>query len=244
MGDSEQQKANQRYLNWLATPLAVKSRDTLKLACSALKLSDDIFSQVEFQTRLLRDFHTHGKQKLKSPREQVKSLEDVETAAKALHKAIQNLDQVQCVGIWYMLPSDELSTSRVIQISTEKASATVGTVVPDSHVVYPTLRGRVGHIGAEAERLSKIAHSLCQAEGGKSKAGGKKNVQSYYAWHVGKIYEAVKGTTINLGRNGNFSRLCTAVYDAAGVNIDPDGAIRKLVSDRKLAEQISDDAPF
>lgn len=231
-------------------PLSVKNSDYLRTVCDSLKLGD-CFEAIEEITRYLQHFEQYGKAAMKSPRERMKVLGNVAAAAKALAAAINQLDYIQNVDIVFKLPPDGLTTLCEFHLQYPLAPSTVelrfGVPSPDCHVCYPSnanIFGRVGHIGIEAARLSKCCGDMYKEENTTGAKGGRKPTLDRYAEFIRIIWESVDGHSINLGRGGDFEKLCEAVFIAAGVRTEPEGAIRRFTEQCKAAENMSDDETF
>lgn len=206
MGESEQQEANQWDL--IVSPIEATKSSALRAVCSDLGLSSEAFEAIEHEARDLRDFEAHEKPTLLTPRGRVKTLNQVADLSDALNAAIKGLWGYDSIDLSTRLPSEEL---------------------PNGPPVY-NLRGlRVGHIGSEAKRLAEAARDMVSEIGNAGVNGGRKQTLDYYALHVNNIWNAVSGTDMAIGRGGDFERLCSAVFEAAGVPSSPEGAIRHLI---------------
>lgn len=227
------QRTNQDNLDALAEPLAPEKREALKLVCCKLALTRQAFEAIEFEARLLRDFEAYGKAKLKTPRDRIKSLEKVAEIANALHAAMQEFDTADHIGLWHRMPSEDLPCSRIRTITRGPIVASARDVDSDSQVMYTITGGaggRVGHIGREVEKLAQAAHDERADLGDSGIKGGRKITIRFYTWHVGQIWEAVKNSSMTLGRGGDFERLCDAVFNAADVHSKAAGAVRKFTT--------------
>lgn len=234
-------------MDGIPEPLATKDREYLHSACVDLHLSENVFELIEHQTKLLRDFETHGKRGLKSPRGKVKALEDVAAAAKVLAAAIRELDIRQLWDIGHGLPPDGLSTYRAVEGYIPGAFIQMGLPAPDCKIQYPWLAGRggrVGHIGFEAENLSRYCSQICKSETMAGVKGGRKKTLDQYAFYIENIWCHVNGSNIKLTRGGNFERLCEAVFIAAGVRVGAEGAVRRYIENKLVSDNAPDDEPF
>lgn len=231
-------------------PLPAKNSEDLRTVCTSLKLGD-CFEVIEEITQWLQLFERHGKDQMKSARGKIKALGNVAAAAKTLAAAINELNAFQKIDIGNKLPPDGLRTGCEWHISYPGASIIIGAANPatnpDCHVSYPfntNLHGRVGHIGIEADRLSKCCGEIYKEENTSGVKGGRKPTLDRYAFCIGEIWDAVQSRNINLGRGGTFEQLCEAVFFAAGVRTGPEAAIRRFIEKRKAAANTPDDEPF
>lgn len=231
-------------------PLSDDMHRHLHDVCAELALSDDTFERLEFTARLLRDFETHGKSKLKSERQKIKDLEAVEVAAKNLAAAILELSNHQCLDLSQGFPPEKLSIQHHQQIDYPSGvTVTHSREAVECHIGYPFRGFRVGYICTEAQNLARAAHNLYQTDDTKQfSSGGRVKTGNHYAWHVGQILESVswencREKPIKLGRGGEFERLCEAVFIAAGVAINPEGAIRQFIEEKRAAENGLNDKP-
>ena len=256
---SEIRRTNQENLDFLAEPLEPKKRQALELVCKELGLDREVFEHLEFEARLLRDFEAYGKAELKTPREKIKALQTVEELANALHAAMEKLDSFESVDVLNRLPPT--STIQVLTKQTltvcvgdpkSRAECIMGGIFPDpdatfTYSLHPTggaLIGRVGHISLEVKNLATAAREERLAFGELGKTGGRKAVLYKYAYRVSEIFDCVKAAGFSPGRGGKFEQLCEAVFIAAGVPTEPEGAIRKFIELRNAAANSPDMEPF
>jgi hypothetical protein len=241
--ETDTQRTNQENLDFLAAPLEPSKREALELVCIALGLDREAFEQIEFEARMLRDFETHGKARLKTPREKIKTLQKVEEIANALHEAMQELDSFGSLEVGRHLPPaltvavGKKRATSVAGLGSESSGGIVaGTTFPDlnGEICYPlhasgALIGRVGHISLEVKNVANAAREERFALGAAGLNGGRKATLPRYAWHIGQIWEGVKDALIPLGRGGKFETLCKAVFKAADIHANPEGAIREFL---------------
>jgi len=232
-------------------PLADDMRQFLHDECVALGLSEVAYEQLDGITCYLRDFEAYGKDKLKSEQQKIKDLEALEAAAKALTRAIFELDNFQCLGLSNALPPEGLKHIHKTHISFPGVSLEVGREVVACGLDYPMKGFRVGYIATEAQRLAAAAHKFINLKFEKSSpsTGGRIKTNPHYAWHIGQILDAVetdydRTTPIKLGRGGKFEKLCCVVFTAAGVAISPEGPLREFIRNRNADANTPDDLPF
>ncbi len=254
----------------LEHPLDETKRDALLGLCAEFGFTDDLTGDIEFVARVLREFESNGKARLKTPVERSNGLAEVERLALALRHALGELEHPDLDEIGRSMPADGLRSMGRFEILRddlvkEKLSISVmgfdinedlfraAQLVPTGgkmtfQTVYPLRLGRAGHIGAEAEKLAHAAAFLRCSIGDRGRGGGRKNTLGHYAWHVSEIARCVEQKsvrrTIRVGRGGEFERLCEAVWNAANVPSKPAGAIREMIRLRKLRQDDPDDLPF
>lgn len=222
----------QEHRDFVTAPLEPKKREALELVCVELGLDRKTFECIEFDARMLRDFEAHEKLALKSPRQKVKALEKVEKIAKALQDAIGEIGYVDRLQLWEKMPRE--SVPRVndpgMVISSHGATAYFGFIKHHQASYSFHDGGRVGHIGLEAGKLVEACNLARSHMGDSGKYGGRKSVQSHYARHVAAIWSSVKDSSIKVGRGGSFERLCDAVFKAADVPSNSEGAVRRFLT--------------
>lgn len=228
---AEHIRANLEDLNYLAEPIDTEKSARLKNVCDELGLDRDAFEQIEFEARLLRDFETHGKPQLKTPRQRTKDLQVIEKLANALSVAMLKLDTKDQIALWQHLPAEKmLSVVRIRTISSGNAVGAIHSPEPGRTVSYSftgsTRKGRVGHIGLEVENLANAARAELLEMGDAGSKGGRKATLRRYGMSIGAISDAAK---MPVGRGGPFEKLCAAVFEAAGVHAMPEGAIREML---------------
>jgi len=237
-------RTSQENLDYLAEPIQLKKREALELVCTELGLDREAFEQIEFEARLLRDFESHNKAKLKTPREKIKTLQKVEKLANALHEAMQEIDSFQSVEVLNRLPPT--ATIKIIRRLTltvpvgdpelDGECVASGTF-PDAEATFcyslhpsgGALIGRVGHISLEVKNLANAAREERLSFGEQGKTGGRKATLPHYAYRVSEIWDCVKSSGLPLGRGGKFEKLCDAVFRAADIHSSPEGAIRAFL---------------
>jgi hypothetical protein len=228
---AEHLRSNLEGLNYLEEPIDTEKSARLKDACDELGLDRDAFEQIEFEARLLRDFETHGKAHLKTPRQRTKDLQVVEKLANALSDAMLKLDTKDQIALWQRLPAEKmLSVVRIRTISRGAVVCAIRSPEPGCSVSYSffgsTRKGRVGHIGLEVENLANAARAEHLDIGDAGSKGGRKATLRRYGMSIGAISGAAK---MPVGRGGPFEKLCAAVFEAAGVHSTPEGAIREVL---------------
>jgi hypothetical protein len=229
--NAEHIRANLDNLNYLAAPIDTEKSERLKIVCEELGLDRDAFEQIEFEARLLRDFETNGKTHLKTPRQRINDLQNIEKLARALSDAMLKLDTQDQFELWKRLPTEEmLNITRIQPIAT-------APVVGSNHLPDPcctlsyssfnsTRKGRIGHISLEVENLANAARDEHLEMGDAGSKGGRKSTLRRYAVSIGAISDAAK---MQVGRGGPFEKLCAAVFEAAGVHATPEGPIREML---------------
>lgn len=244
MNEPEIEESDDSSLDLYPVLIESSKCKALRLVCAELGLTQEATQRIESQASLLWDFESHGKVRLKSPRDRGKSLNKVEKLATELRAAIQDLDHADLFDLWRRMSPESLASGHKKILSTKGATAVMILRHVDSLPIYDIQSGRVGHVSTEAEKLAHAAHEAFQEIGDKGSSGGRISTQKHYAWHVGQIFDAVKNTHIKLGRGGDFERLCGAIWGAAGVPSLPSGAIRQYIENLRLSAEIPDDSPF
>ncbi len=248
----------------LERPLDETKRNALVSLCAEFGLADDLTGDIEFAARVLREFESHGKARLKTPVERSNGLAEVERLSLALRCALGELERPDLDEIGWRMPDDGLRSMARVEKRTESAAMEIGFDINEAfsrsaqllpanakvtfQTVYPLWLGRAGHIGAEAERLAHVAGALRRSIGDKGRGGGRKNTLEHYAWHVEVIARCVEAKPVQppvrIGRGGKFERLCEVVWNAANVPSKPAGAIREMIRLRKMRQDQPDDFPL
>lgn len=228
-------------------PLEQTRREQLRKVCEDLNLLCR-FDMIELQAQRLQAFERYGKARLKTPQGESKALEDVRKAARLLAAAIDTLSDAQQRLIALKLPPDGLKVLRGVEVNRPGAVAQFTFEEADCHISYPvkfTVLGRVSYLGLESSRLAATIQHLQQpARESGGRQGGRKPTLDEYAWHIGCLHTFVYGLGIKLARGGDFERLCSAVYFAAGIDAEPDGAIRRYIENKSHADALPDDTFF
>lgn len=233
--DNDTQRTNQENLDFLAAPLEPSKREALELVCTELGLDREAFEQIEWEARELRDFETHGKARLKTPRQKIKTLQKVEELANALYEAMQEFDTADQLQLWIRLPIEKIFPSKFI--SDGDRCIDLGGIPFDS-LKYGDRFGRVGHISLEVKDLAKAARDERLSLGAAGVKGGRKLTLGHYALHVAQIGLVAKDASMPVGRGGKFEALCVAVFKAADIHASPEGAIRELLAYRAVANSL------
>lgn len=248
----------------LERPLDEPKRDALVSLCAEFGFTDDLTGDIEFVARVLREFESHGKARLKTPVQRSNGLAEVERLSLALRRALGELERPDLEEIGWRMPDDGLRAMGYIEKKAESAVAAMGFDINEDlfrsaqllptgcemtfRTVYPLWLGRAGHIGAEAEKLARVAGLLRSSIDDKGRGGGRKNTLKHYAWHVEEIARCVEAKPVQppvrIGRGGKFERLCEVVWNAANVPSKPAGAIREMMRLRKMRQDEPDDLPF
>ncbi|MBK1685187.1 hypothetical protein [Rhodoferax fermentans] len=226
MDETETQSGGQANLDYLASPLDTEKRTALELVCNDLGLNREAFECIEFEARLLRDFESHKKPVLQTPRERVKAFKNVEKLAKELQAAINELGYQDRLLLGEEMAPEAVPSDPHFTIKGPGYLASFGGVKHHQPTYSIHDGGRVGYVGLEAEKLAEACNAQLLRIGDHGKSGGRKSVQQHYVWHLSAIKCAVENTSIKIGRGGSFERLCNAVFVAADVPANSEGALR------------------
>lgn len=187
--------------------------------CWELGLPDDAAEGVFYAALELHNFELDKESRLKSVVRRSRELDEVASLAHRLNSAVQTLNIADLRRI-----DDEFKASPLrLHLDPPDPLETVFQHVAMSNVL---------RIGDVLLTLSSIARLMGKAMPDGSK-GGRPSTQIVYADSVAKVARVVRLHGIKPGRNDDFVRLCEAVFEAAGVSVDPENAIRLFM--RELA---------
>lgn len=193
--------------------LPAEIRRSVVDACSAVGLSPDWTFDVLTTTCALIDFERSERQLVMSPSQHYEAIRGVRDAAIKLREALGVLsvnDVLDLGGAAYECEVDTgasaLNRAQLISVAT--ADAPLAMLVKAS------------------EKL------LCDRSQDQGK-GGRRPLLTNYGFYVQCLAEAFIQEGLQVGRGGAFERLCTVVFEAAGVRASPEGAIRYYLAERK-----------
>lgn len=87
--------------------------------------------------------------------------------------------------------------------------------------------------------LAQAADRLLTTKQGLKGKGGRRPLRAAYFRYVASLAASFESMGLPVGRGGAFERLCTVVFDVAGVRATPEGAIRYYLTEWKKRAQKS-----
>ena len=216
----------------------------LTSVCADNGIPDDETSCLCGIAAQLLHFEKVEKKRLLTDRQRAKDLEKIAGLADDLSKALQRLadDDARSIGAW--MPPDGLAVHWQIGIQGQGYTGVIGGPVENGQVSYPAGKGRAGHVANEARALAIGARSfrvdLLPTD---SKSGGPRHMLHHYAHYVHEMAEALSPIGLSIGRGGKFQKLCDAVFDAARVPANSEGALRYYLKQVKAGYEW-DSLPF
>jgi hypothetical protein len=191
--------------------LSDESLSALRQSCLNEKLSDETWKKVLQITRGLAYFDKNSAQKIKTPKQRLASFRDIEMAAIALRKALENL-----------VDSDLMEFDRQLY----------GYVGSRSEDLFEPGRVAVIH---RFTRVTVVAGRKAQRElrvKGLTNLG-RKGILRYHAAFIADLSDVLTPQGINTTNAGPFRRICDAVFAVAVGRSTAEGAIAYFLKDRK-----------
>lgn len=180
-----------------------KSLSALQQACHKENLNRDAWEKVLFITKGLVNLDRNWVPHIKTPKQRLDSLRDVEKAAIALKKAIENLVDVDLTEfdnqLFWMIGS------RSNELHEPGRAAVIHRVVRVTKVA-----GRRAQRALKTKGVTNL---------------GRKSTLPYHAAFIAELSDALKPHGINTTNAGPFRRLCDAVFAVAIVRSTSEGAI-------------------
>ena len=181
-------------------------KDITELDISKFKLK--LSSELALQKIVvdLRAFERNEKAAIPTALERIQRLQAIEKAALTLHKAISGLDN----GSFFQFDNELAMLD--YRYSARDMKGKLG-----SHAVFSD------RVTIHISEAAKNAANRSEKRDGRS---GRKSVLGAYAGFIAGVAFAMKQEIIQVGRNGNFEKICNAIFEAAGVHAKSEGAIK------------------
>lgn len=188
----------------------------LRDECARQKLSQAAYSCLVWGVVALGDFERNEKPRIKTEFDRLKSIRAVEKAAKTLQDAVHNLSFGDQIGLSTLLVDSSFPISPACTGEGESLTTRADTVE------LTAFAAAVAAAGLHGELVSKGANGK-----------GRKRTRDAYAGHIAALAHHLMPYGIKPSENGPFSRLCDAVFHAAGLDGEREGrsagAIRHFV---------------
>lgn len=183
-----------------------KKREAISEACGSCKLSSDDTRLVLATTCDLLDFERYGRDLVLSNKQRLDTLASFRDAARSMTEAMGALSTADRIA----LQAGARATFRE-QIGRDTFSS-------------PCSLFSVWSIAAE---------KLLRSSQGDEGKGGRRPLLTVYRQYVETLAFVFEGVGLPVGRGGPFERLCSTVFEVAGVRAAPEGAIRSYLAERK-----------
>lgn len=185
--------------------------EKLKAFCAELNLSSESVAKVKETATELSRFEKN-RPKLRTPPQQIKELDNLKIQANKLYEAIVDLSHQSHFELWRSMCNTDFPT---ISLDYEKDGG-----VPDIKIWDIAMLEQI-------EALLKAVRLAKAIIGDHGKNGGRLLTLDAHSIFISNMAICVcVRDSIEPGRGGQFERLCTAIFEAAGVRSKPEGAIK------------------
>ena len=193
--------------------LDTAKRVRVEEACKALDLPEEATFGVLATTCDLIDFEQQGRHEVLTTAQRYEALAVVRELAGALTEAMEALpfEEMVALNIAYRQVQRKLPDFERLQIE---------------HSTTPK--------SLSFQVLTLAANEVLEQRANDEGKGGRRKVLDNYSRFVQSLADQVKELGFPIGRGGKFERLCTVIFDVAGVRATPEGAIRNLSRRKKL----------
>lgn len=192
--------------------LAPDKRAAVTAACTDLGLTDEATRSALATTCDLIDFERYGRHYVLTPAQRFETLKFIRDAAHGLAEAIGDLP-----------PNDRLALNSAFRavrggLKEHQRLKLELSMVPDALAFYS---------------MAHAAQRLIEARSNEEGKGGRRPLRAEYSRFIATLAYEFEESGLPVGRGGAFERLCTVVFEAAGVRANPEGAIRYYLTERK-----------
>ena len=196
------------------------SHDTaaaLRQICKEFSLSSQVTAQLESCVQSIRDYEEGDKLQAKTLSVQRSSLSRVKADAERLIKSLDALWVPNVTGL-------DDAIAEYIERLDDGLQAVLPPALPLDPVVNDLRQVTVNQIKLQLALLAQgAAVAVDDAR--------PESVQAARALLVGEIAVSLRDTAIRPSRGGDFELVCDAVFEAAGVDVAAEGAVRAFVED-------------
>lgn len=188
-------------------------RTKVSEACASCGLNSEETRHVLATTSDLIEFERHGRDRVLTDAERFEIIEYIRDTSYSLAMAMKDLPP-----IWDGIELRH-SFRKVTQELGELDRLKQGSRVPDA-LTFAV--------------LAKAADQMLTAKRDLEGKGGRRGLRTHYSEKcISPLADSFDKCGLPVGRGGAFERLCTVVFEAAGVRATPEGAIRYYLSGRK-----------
>ena len=207
-------------------------RRELDALCAALDMPVEDANGVYRLAEELFRFQTVEKKDIKTTAQRAKNLRTIEKAAATLAHKMAALSITDSDALTASMPPSGLTFYSEITIY---SSDTEITVQRDESKVRPRYGsgGRAGHILRECNALEAGAHQMHVELTPNGAAGGPRNLSARYVRIIADLARHYTPGGIVIGRGGDFERLCNAMFSAAKIPANAEGALRNYLRRKK-----------
>lgn len=193
-----------------AAPLDEERKNELHSFCKKEGLSQKAILELEDCAFHLQDFERREKPMLQTSVQKSHGINEIARLANELHLTIeQTQGAIEIDDYWPNPRQAEWPTN----------------------ISYDPQASIVQELSLELQTLSIAASRMHAVVQPKGKSGGRKETLWHYAEHIGAILAAVSNEGVQLARGGKFEAICNAVFAAAGVPSNSEGAIRYFLEE-------------
>lgn len=200
--------------------------EKLRALCEELNLSEVSRAKVE-ETRSAFLKIEHHKPDVKTPQQQVKEFENLKLHA---HNFLDALARLSYESSWALDSTlEKIGYSEVQLIYSGDFKA--GRDVDASYTGFNST------INVQMDHVLEAVDSAIKLIGNKGKKGGRKSVLEEQIFYMHRMVTVLrKEDGIEPGRGGDFSKICNAVFEAAGVPSKAEGVIKAYM--KKSGENV------
>lgn len=201
--------------------LAPDKRTKVSEVCAMSGLNETATRDVLCVTCDLIDFELYVRPSVLTPAERFNALEQVRDAARGIAEIVGDLSANDRVAL-------------MVGVSRDRAALGLDGTGVMSPLVF--------------EAWANAANSLLQQSYEDQGKGGRRPLRAEYMRFIAPLANTFDKAGLPVGRGGIFERICTVVFEVAGVRATPEGTIRYYLAERKkrpldAMENSSDNAP-
>ena len=211
---TEQSAYLNSYVQASIDTLPPAKRASVIAACRAAQLPADAEKELLFEVICLMDARP-----AETPAERDKALANVAETAAALIAALKDLGlrRLALIAVGHKLQKNRPELEKLMHGDTPPIPSDVQLIIL-------------------VEAVARL-----RAEHGAGASGGRRKITHIHAKTIARIWEITRDYGLTAGRGGGFERLCNAIFEAAEVPANAEGAIRyftKNLRDRPVNKMV------
>lgn len=193
-------------------------KTTVSEACTSCGLDSESTRMVLATTCDLIEFERHGRDRVLTDAERFEIIEYIRDTSYSLAMAMKDLPPIwDGIELRQSFRKVTQELGKLERLKLERSSA------PDA-LTFAV--------------LAEAANRMLTSKGHLQGKGGRRGLRAHYSEKcISPLAETFEQCGLPVGRGGAFERLCSVVFEAAGVRATPEGAIRYYLAERKKRAQ-------